>query len=141
MCAAAAEEDPSQHWFGEGGAALLPSRWVELEQKKSTIDNDADPTGGRCLGIRCLVWERCKVPSNLTHETFGGHFHKRNGWASMSKATLLLGAPDFMGGMPLLKYLPVKISEFLHKVHGDKFSSLGLPVTPTAWQSHGHDHA
>ena len=32
-----------------------------------------------------------------------------------------------MGGMPLLKHLPVKIAEFLHKVHCDKFSSFGLP--------------
>ena len=45
----------------------------------------------------------------------------------MSKASLLLGAPDFLGGMPLLKHLPIKISEFLHKNHGDKFLSLQLP--------------
>lgn len=45
----------------------------------------------------------------------------------MSKAALLLGAQGFLGGMPLLKHLPVKISEFLHKVHHDKFSSFGLP--------------
>ena len=45
----------------------------------------------------------------------------------MSKASLLLGAQGFLGGMPLLKHLPVKIAEFLHKVHGDKFSSFGLP--------------
>ncbi len=45
----------------------------------------------------------------------------------MSKAALMQGAPDFMGGMQVLKYLPVKISEHLHNVHGYKFSSLGLP--------------
>ena len=45
----------------------------------------------------------------------------------MSKAALLLGAQGFLGGMPLLKHLPVKISELLHKVHHDKFSSFGLP--------------
>jgi hypothetical protein len=45
----------------------------------------------------------------------------------MSKTALLQGAPDFMGGMQVLKYLPVKVSEYLHNVHGDKFSSLGLP--------------
>ena len=45
----------------------------------------------------------------------------------MSKAALLLGAQGFLGGMPLLKHLPVKISEILHKVHHDKFSSFGLP--------------
>ncbi len=45
----------------------------------------------------------------------------------MTKAALLLGAPDFMGGLPVLKHLPVKIAEFLHTVHGDKFSSLVLP--------------
>lgn len=121
MSAAAAEADPSQHWFGAAGAALLPSRWVELEQKKITIDNDADPSGGRCLGIRCLTWDRCAVPLNMTHNTFGGHSH------TMTKASLLLGAQGYKGGMPELKALPVKISEFLHQVHGDKFSSLGLP--------------
>ena len=26
-----------------------------------------------------------------------------------------------------MKHLPIKISEFLHKVHGDKFPSFGLP--------------
>ena len=114
---------------------MLPSRWVDSEQKKSKIDNDADPTGGRCLGIRCLMWDRCQVPSNLTHEVFGGRSHPSgHGWAAMSKATLLLGAPDFVGGMPVLKHLPIKISEFLHTVHADKFSSLGLPPRggPTA---------
>jgi len=121
VSAAAAEADPSQHWFGAAGAALLPSRWVELEQKKITIDNDADPSGGRCLGIRCLTWDRCAVPLNMTHNTFGGHSH------TMTKASLLLGAQGYKGGMPELKALPVKISEFLHQVHGDKFSSLGLP--------------
>ena len=45
----------------------------------------------------------------------------------MSKTALLLGAQGFMGGMPILKHLPVKISEFLHKVHSDKFASFGLP--------------
>ncbi len=121
MSAAAAEADPSQHWFGADGAAFLPSRWVELEQTKSTIDNDADPSGGRCLGIRCLTWDRSAVPLNMTHNAFGGRFH------TMSKASLLLGAQGYKGGMPVLKHLPVKMSEFLHTVHGDKFSSLGLP--------------
>ena len=98
MYAAAAEADPSQHWFGEGGAALLPSRWAELEQKKSTID----PTGGRCLGVRCLVWDRCKVPSNLIHDTFGGRSHASgNGWASMSKAALLQGAYGCNAGVEI----------------------------------------
>ncbi len=57
----------------------------------------------------------------MTHNTFGGRSH------TMSKVSLLLGAQGYKGGMPELKALPVKISEFLHKVHGDKFSSLGLP--------------
>jgi hypothetical protein len=62
------------------------------------------------------------VPSNLIHETFGGRSHASgNEWASMSMAALLQGAPDFMGGMQVLKYLPVKITEYLHNVHGDKF--------------------
>ena len=39
-----------------------------------------------------------------------------------------------MGVMPVLKHLPIKISEFLHTVHGDKSSSLGPPPRggPTA---------
>ena len=138
MYAASVEADPSQHWFGEGGAALLPSRLVELEQMKSTIDNDADPSGGRCLGMRCLVWERCKVPSNMIHDIFGGRSHASGqGWAAMTKAALLLGAPDFMGGLPVLKHLPVKIAEFLHTVHGDKFSSLVLPPPGSGGRSKG----
>ena len=130
VAAAAVEEDPSRHWRGKGGDLLLPSRWADSELKKRTIDNDSDPNGGRCLGIRCLMWDRCQVPSKMIHETFGGRSHESgigSGWTAMSKATLLLGAQGFLGGMPLLKHLPVKISEFLHKVHSDKFSSFGLP--------------
>jgi hypothetical protein len=44
---------------------------------------------------------------------------------------LLLGALDFLGGMPLLRHLPIKISEFLHKNHGDKFLFLQLPGSQT----------
>ncbi len=47
---------------------------------------------------------------------------------ALSEVTLLLGAPDFLGGMPVLKYLPVKISEFLQKVHQDKLPAFGLPA-------------
>ena len=68
------------------------------------------------------------VPSDMAHATFGGRTHPSGyGWAALSKASLLLGAPSFLGGMPVLKHLPVKISEFLHHVHGEKFSSLGVP--------------
>ena len=38
---------------------------------------------------------------------------------SNSVSSQLLGAPNFLGGMPMLKHLPVKISEFLHHVHGE----------------------
>ena len=130
VATAAVEEDPSQHWIASGaagGGVLLPSRWVDSDQMKSTM-GDNDPTGGRCLGIRCLMWDRCQVPSDLTHAVFGGRTHPSgSGWAALSKASLLLGAPNFLGGMPVLKHLPVKIAEFLHHVHGEKFSSLGLP--------------
>jgi hypothetical protein len=69
------------------------------------------------------------VPSEIVHETFGRRGHASGcGWTALSKASRLLGAPDFLGGMPLLKHLPIKISEFLlHKNHGDKFLSLQLP--------------
>ena len=68
------------------------------------------------------------MPSKMIHETFGGRGHTSGyRWTTLSKASLLLGAPDFLGGMPLLRHLPIKISEFLHKNHGDKFLSLQLP--------------
>jgi len=128
VAAAAVVEDPTRHWVGQGGDLLLPSRWADSELKKITIDNDSDPKGGRCLGICCLMWDRCQVPSEMIHETFGGRGHASGcGWTALSKASLLLGAPDFLGGMPLLRHLPIKISEFLHKNHGDKFLSLQLP--------------
>ena len=76
MAAAAVEEDPTRHWFGKKGDLLLPSRWADSERKKITIDNDSDPNGGRCLGIRCLMWDRCQVPSKMIHETFGGRSHE-----------------------------------------------------------------
>jgi hypothetical protein len=77
-----------------------------------------------------LMWDRCQVPSEMIHETFGGRSHASGigcRWTALTKASLLLGAPDFLGGMPLLKYLPINISEFLHKNHGDKFLSCLLP--------------
>jgi hypothetical protein len=40
---------------------------------------------------------------------------------------MLTGAAGFHGGFPDLKYLPVKIAEFLHEVHRAKFDSLHLP--------------
>ncbi len=70
------------------------------------------------------------MSSEMMHKTFGGRSHASGigcGWTALSKASLLLGAPDFLGGMPLLKHFPIKISEFLHKNHGDKFLSLQLP--------------
>ena len=72
MAAAAVEEDPmsdpSRHWVGQGGDLLLPSLWADSELKKRTIDNDSDTNGGRCLGICCLMWDRCRVPSEMIHE-------------------------------------------------------------------------
>ena len=58
------------------GDLLLPSRWADSEWKKITIDNDSDPNGGRGLGIRCLMWDRCQMPSKMIHETFGGRSHE-----------------------------------------------------------------
>ena len=130
MAAAAVEEDPTRHWIGKRGDLLLPSRWADSELKKRTIDNDSDPNGGRCLGIRCLMWDRCQVPSEMIHETFGGRSHESGigcCWTALSKASLLLGTQGFLGGRSLLFHLPVKISEFLHIVHGGKFSSFGIP--------------
>jgi hypothetical protein len=128
VAAAAVVEDPARHWVEQGGGLLLPSRWADSELKKISIDNDSDPNGGRCLGIRCLMWDRCQVPSEMTHETFGGRSQAGGcGWTALSKASLLRGAPDFLGGMPLLRHLPIKISEFLHKNHSDKFPSFLLP--------------
>ena len=65
VAAAAVEEDPTRHWFGKKGDLLLPSRWADSGRKKITIDNDSDPNGGRCLGIRCLMWDRCQVPISV----------------------------------------------------------------------------
>ncbi len=98
MAAAAVVEDPTRHWVGQGEDLLLPSRWADSELKKITVDNDSEPKGGRCLGIRCLMWDRCQVPSEMIHETSGGRGHASGcGWTALSKASLLLGAPDFLG--------------------------------------------
>ena len=119
--------DVSQQWTKPDGESLLPSRWNDLELAKNTgLDND-DSTG-RCLGWRCLAWVRCQNHKDMIHVMFGGNRHgKGSGWATLSKVSLLTGAANFHGGLPVLKFSVVKISEFLHSQHSDKLTSLQLP--------------
>jgi hypothetical protein len=59
---------------------------------------------------------------------FGGNRNGiGSGWATLSKVSLLTGAANFLGGLPVLKHSIVKIAEFLHAQHSDKLTSLHLP--------------
>ena len=106
---------------------LLPSKWNDLElAKKKGSDND--DSGGKCLGWRWLAWVRCQNHKDMIHVMFGGNRHgKGSGWATLSKVSLLTGAANFHGGLPVLKFSVVKIAEFLHSQHSDKLTSLQLP--------------
>ncbi len=142
MAAAAVVKDTTRHCVGQGGDLLLPSRWAVSELKKRTIDNDSDPNGGRGLGIHCLMWDRCQVPPDMIHETLGGRSSAGGigcRWTALSKASQLLGARDILGGMPLLKHLPIKISEFRHKKYGDNFPSFLLPGCQDGLRHHQID--
>jgi hypothetical protein len=66
------------------------------------------------------------VPSNLIHDTLLVDVPMPVEMDGL-QCPRLHCCKGLMGGMQVLKYLPVKISEYLHNEHGDKFSSLGLP--------------
>jgi hypothetical protein len=127
VCAAQVAQDVSQQWTSPNGKILLPSRWNDLELAKNKgLDND--DSGGQCLGWRCLAWVRCQNHKDMIHVMFGGNRHgKGSGWATLSKVSLLTGAANFHGGLPVLKFSVVKIAEFLHSQHSDKLTSLQLP--------------
>jgi hypothetical protein len=63
----------------------------------------------------------------MIHTIFGGNQHGNGGWATLSKVSLLTGAANFPGGLPVLKHSVVKIAEFLHSQHSDKLTCLQLP--------------
>ena len=127
MCAAQVAQDVSQQWTSPNGKILLPSRWDDLELAKNK-GSDNDDSGGQCLGWRCLAWVRCQNHKDMIHVMFGGNRHgKGSGWATLSKVSLLTGAANFHGGLPVLKFSVVKIAEFLHSQHSDKLTSLQLP--------------
>ena len=50
----------------------------------------------------------------MIHNMFGGNRNgDGRGWATLSKVSLLTGAANFHGGLPVLKHSVVKIAEFL----------------------------
>ncbi len=64
----------------------------------------------------------------MIHTMFGGNRNGNgSGWATLSKVSLLTGAANFLGGLPVLKNSVVKIAEFLHSQHSDKLTALQLP--------------
>lgn len=115
-------EDVSQQWTQPNGESLLPSRWNDLELAKNKgLDND--DSNGRCLGWRCLAWGRCQNHKDMIHTMFGGNRNGNDsGWTALSKVSLLSGAANFLGGLPVLKHSVVKIAEFLHSQHSDKLT-------------------
>ena len=127
-------QDVSQQWTSPNGKILLPSRWNDLELAKNK-GLDKDDSGGQCLGWLCLAWVRCQNHKDMIHVMFGGNRHgKGSGWATLSKVSLLAGAANFHGGLPVLKFSVVKIAEFLHSQHSDKLTSLQLPRHGAALQ-------
>ncbi len=116
--------DVSQQWTQPNGESLLPSRWNDLELAKNKgLDND--DSNGRCLGWRCLAWVRCQNHKDMIHTMFGGNRNGNDsGWTALSKVSLLSGAANFLGGLPVLKHSVVKIAEFLHSQHSDKLTGL-----------------
>ena len=131
-CAAQVAKIVSQQWILPNGESLLPSQWIDLELAKNKgLDNDG--SGGRCLGWLCLAWVRCQnhkdmIHDMFIHDMFGGNRNGDDrGWASLSKVSLLTGAANFHGGLPVLKHSIVKLAKFLHSQHSDKLTSLQLP--------------
>ena len=49
------------------------------------------------------------------------------GWGALSLPSLAAGAPAFHGGLKVVKHLPAKIAEYLHRERGQIFPSMGLP--------------
>jgi len=97
----------------------------ELAKNKG-LDND--DSNGRCLGWRCLAWVRCQNHKDMIHTMIGGNRNGNDsGWTALSKVSLLSGAANFLGGLPVLKHSVVKIAEFLHSQHSDKLTGLQLP--------------
>jgi hypothetical protein len=98
---------------------------LELAKNKG-LDND--DSNGRCLGWRCLAWVRCQNHKDMIHTMFGGNRNGNDsGWTALSKVSLLSGAANFLGGLPVLKHSVVKIAEFLHSQHSNKLTDLQLP--------------
>ena len=119
------EDSPDLHWM-DGERLVHPERWFGTQQDK----DDEDDGAGRCLGIRCRPWVRCQKPWEMCHELFGGKSHKAGeymGWGALSVPSLAAGAPAFHGGLKVVKHLPAKIAEYLHREHGQIFPSMGLP--------------
>ena len=77
----------------------------------------------------------------MIHTMFGGNRHGNgSSWATLSKVSLLTGAANFLGGLPVLKHSVVKIAEFLHSQHSDKLTGLQLPQPDQALCfSHVHE--
>ena len=123
------DQESEELWKDHKGNPLHPARWLQAQ-----ADQDADAAGesGRCLGIRCLPWVRCEKSSQMTHSFFGGSDseHKSGetkGWGALCLSAMAAGAPNFYGGLAVLKHLLVKLCEYLHAEHGQLFPSLGLP--------------
>ena len=121
------DKESDEQWENHQGDPLHPDRWF-----KGQLDKDAESSNekGRCLGIRCLAWDRCEKASEMRHSLFGGSEHRTGvtkGWGALSLPAMAAGAPKFHGGLAVLKHLWIKIAEYLHVEHGQMFPSARLP--------------
>jgi len=115
------DADPEEHWYDAQGKILQPSRWISADEPEE------DDAYGRCLGLRCRIWQRCQKADDMVHTMFGGSERDCNlGWAALTRATIASGAPNFYGGLKVLASLQVILGQFLHEEAGQWFPSLGL---------------
>ena len=116
-------------WEDDEGHSVHASRWWTEKAPDDSIAAD-DVDSGRCLGIRCNIWERAKSRSMLTHCLVGGG-KRLQGYAVLDYRLLGQDSYGKLGKYPVLKVLPHKIARFLYEYHFARMRRLDLPELPT----------
>jgi len=87
---------------------------------------------GRCLGIRCNIWDRAMRRREITHKLRGGG-NNNIGWGALMWQDMVGTGEVRFGSLEILRYLPKKIANFLHEYCASSgwFQSLNLPNLPS----------
>ena len=104
---------------------LRADRWWD---KEGALDEGEDV--GRCLGIRRNIWARAQRRREITHKLRGGG-NNNIGWGALMWQDMVGTGDVRFGFLPVLRYLPKKIANFLHEYHACWFPSLNLPALPS----------